>query len=538
MQPYVFLSYVRENRRAVDHLKRDLENAGIHVWIDRRDIAAGQDWDREIRTAIERSTFFLACFSVKSASRERSNMNVELLIAIEELQRRAPDQDWLIPIKLSRCRIPNYMLGGARPMSNVQYVELFRAWKSNVQLLIARLRTELQRRTLPGPNAPATSKPSDNNASPLAKPSVDMASSGQQFQVPGGPLAATVSPYVERSQDAVIRDTLRGTGFAMLVSGPAQSGKSTTLALLQRRAREAGIETAWFDPAPRSIRPRATAGLEDDGEAIQTVSQLLQAAWGLGSGRKRTLTNMAMLTNWMLQELTPRDATPRLLILDDLAALGSAAAERWLTMFVRPMVNQRATHGLNISLAVGLSDQFGAHYARQLLHISSVVHWRPRITMDWLSSAEVASVVQASERAQLSRAQGEVSADVLFSMFRGQPYLTHAAIFDAEFYYAMREWSANPSTQTATAIRRFQWYRRHLGAIRRAILGPTYEITAESRQLVSSLAHAAEDPLDADHHLFLSAARLLDDTGKLRLGIYQLIAEDLLFAAGDAAASR
>jgi hypothetical protein len=352
---------------------------------------------------------------------------------------------------------------------------------------------------------------------------------------PGGPIASNAIPYVERAFDSDILETLRQPSFALLARGPVQSGKSTLLALLERRAREIGIETAWFDPQPPSIGVPTNARYDADAEADSTlaVSELLQARWGLNGPRRGAITTIAKLNTWLLQELTPAAPRPRLLILDDLVTLGGAAAERWLSLFVRPMVNQRATRGINISIAVGMTEHFGAYFARKLILISSVVHWRPRLTIGWLTLEEVAALLNSLREKDATDMYHETAAPELYTMFRGQPYLTHAAAVNREFRGAVQQWVVSRSAASAAAVRQFDWYRRHLNAIRLALFGPTYEPNGEARELIQSFSDActhmgaARPDIDNDHALFLQHAQLLDTHERPSLEIYRLFAEDL-----------
>ena len=84
----VFISYVNENIEIVKKLYQELKAHGIEVWLDRNDIAPGARWKREIKQAIQQGAFFIACFSKEYYERDRTYMNEELTIAIEELRLR------------------------------------------------------------------------------------------------------------------------------------------------------------------------------------------------------------------------------------------------------------------------------------------------------------------------------------------------------------------------------------------------------------------------------------------------------------------
>lgn len=123
---HVFLSYVREDLHAVDALQRVLEAAQIRVWRDTDDLWPGQDWRREIRRAItDHALVFIACFSRHSIGREKSYMNEELKLAIEQLKQRRLDSSWLIPVRLDDSMIPDWDIGGDQTLRSIQWIDLF-----------------------------------------------------------------------------------------------------------------------------------------------------------------------------------------------------------------------------------------------------------------------------------------------------------------------------------------------------------------------------------------------------------------------------
>jgi TIR domain len=123
---HAFISYVRENSRRIDYLQRELEAAGIPVWRDTADLWPGEDWREKIREAItDNALVFIACFSEASLRRHKSYQNEELVLAIEQLRLRRPDNPWLIPVRLDECHIPDRDIGGGRTLTSIQRVDLF-----------------------------------------------------------------------------------------------------------------------------------------------------------------------------------------------------------------------------------------------------------------------------------------------------------------------------------------------------------------------------------------------------------------------------
>jgi hypothetical protein len=122
---HAFLSYVREDRLAVEQLQRVLEAAGIVVWRD-TNLQPGEDWRSRIRQAITRDALaFIACFSANSASKEISYQNEELALAIDQLRLRKLGTAWLFPVRLNDCAIPDLNIGGGRTLASIQRADLF-----------------------------------------------------------------------------------------------------------------------------------------------------------------------------------------------------------------------------------------------------------------------------------------------------------------------------------------------------------------------------------------------------------------------------
>ncbi len=101
--PHAFVSYVRDNSSEVERLVRDLRSAGVEVWYDRDSLKAGSRWAEAIVAGIESGGFFLACFSKEYASRERTYMDEELVVARALMAQRREDRSWLIPLLLNGC---------------------------------------------------------------------------------------------------------------------------------------------------------------------------------------------------------------------------------------------------------------------------------------------------------------------------------------------------------------------------------------------------------------------------------------------------
>lgn len=132
---HAFISYIREDARQVDRLQRALEEVGVQVWRDSKNLWPGEDWRTKIRSAIaDDAIVFIVCFSRQSLAREKSYQNEELNLAIEQLRLRRPGVSWLIPIRFDECSIPDHDIGGGRTLSSIQCADLFGDYREDALL--------------------------------------------------------------------------------------------------------------------------------------------------------------------------------------------------------------------------------------------------------------------------------------------------------------------------------------------------------------------------------------------------------------------
>lgn len=118
----VFVSYVRENRTDVETIVTELRKRGFDVWYDRDTLLPGTFWKDEIKSAIRSGASFVACFSAEYNARDKTYMNEELAIAIEEIRLRG-NSPWFIPARLSG-EVPDLPIGAGRSLRDIQFVDL------------------------------------------------------------------------------------------------------------------------------------------------------------------------------------------------------------------------------------------------------------------------------------------------------------------------------------------------------------------------------------------------------------------------------
>ncbi|UJC82118.1 toll/interleukin-1 receptor domain-containing protein (plasmid) [Rhodococcus erythropolis] len=123
---HVFISYVRQDNAEVDKLCDLLKAANIAYWRDRESLGPGDAWKRVIREAIQDGTaVFLACFSANQRAKEKSVMNEEIRIAVEEYRLRRPGKTWLVPVRFDDGDIDDWDLGANLSIHDINYADLF-----------------------------------------------------------------------------------------------------------------------------------------------------------------------------------------------------------------------------------------------------------------------------------------------------------------------------------------------------------------------------------------------------------------------------
>jgi hypothetical protein len=136
-----FISHVTEDAKDVARLQNDLERLGLSPWVarTRMDDKGGRRWREIIRDAIRDGHAFIACFSQAATARDRSYMNEELLVAIDELRLRPRDRTWFVPIRFNECRVPELSIGPGETLLDLHRIDLFPEWLAGVYRIAASL---------------------------------------------------------------------------------------------------------------------------------------------------------------------------------------------------------------------------------------------------------------------------------------------------------------------------------------------------------------------------------------------------------------
>lgn len=156
---HIFLSYSRKDGAYVDGLAAQLEQSGFRTWVDRKGIAGGEQWRREIVDAVRNASLFLLFLSPNSARSE--NVRKELDLAEQSRVR-------ILPVAIAPIDIPD---GMKYQLAGVQVIEM---WRDHDRGADALFKT-LQRHGLQQGNraAPPSSKPA-----PRKDPGIDLSHLG------------------------------------------------------------------------------------------------------------------------------------------------------------------------------------------------------------------------------------------------------------------------------------------------------------------------------------------------------------------------
>lgn len=138
---HVFISYCHENKEQVYRIRDCLTKSGENVWWD-EDILSGQDLKQAIRKAMDESYAVLLCISAELIARERSGVFPEISDAIEIYRELQPGEIFIIPVRLSDCRIPLIDIDATRNLRRLKYVDLFPSekWCGGLSELLSALR--------------------------------------------------------------------------------------------------------------------------------------------------------------------------------------------------------------------------------------------------------------------------------------------------------------------------------------------------------------------------------------------------------------
>jgi len=102
----VFLCHSSNDKKEVVNLYNRLcSNTNIDPWLDTMKLLPGQDWEFEIKKAIQNSDVVIVCLSKTSISKE-GFVQKEIINALNVAEEKPEGTIFIIPLKLDECQIP------------------------------------------------------------------------------------------------------------------------------------------------------------------------------------------------------------------------------------------------------------------------------------------------------------------------------------------------------------------------------------------------------------------------------------------------
>lgn len=96
-EPYIFISYSRQDLTFVERLSNDLNTSGIRVWLDVNQILPGESWDDQIQQALEEASVVIVVLSKNSTESQAVK---------DEINYFMEDGKTILPIVIDDCDIP------------------------------------------------------------------------------------------------------------------------------------------------------------------------------------------------------------------------------------------------------------------------------------------------------------------------------------------------------------------------------------------------------------------------------------------------
>lgn len=113
----VFISYATEDYDKVLPIYDYLERIGLYPWMDKKNLIAGEDWEKALWKAARKADFFVICLSPLAITK-RSFLQREIKRALTIWEEKLEDDIYLLPIKIEECEIPESLV-------KFQWINLF-----------------------------------------------------------------------------------------------------------------------------------------------------------------------------------------------------------------------------------------------------------------------------------------------------------------------------------------------------------------------------------------------------------------------------
>jgi len=227
--PKVFFSYSRADSDFVLQLATDLRSAGVDLWIDQLDIAAGERWDRAIEDALGAAPCLLVVLSPASVA--SNNVMDEVSLAFDERKK-------IVPVLARECTIPFRL----RRLQHIDFTTNFdRGLESVLKALNAPRRPEVE------PDRDGSRK-----AAFVAAPKAELAGSGPARFATGTTIDPRPTEWSARGSSARASGRAYGA-LAMGALGLAATAGSVAVVLASRSLPPAKDHVSAQGAAPSQV---------------------------------------------------------------------------------------------------------------------------------------------------------------------------------------------------------------------------------------------------------------------------------------------
>ncbi len=134
-KPIVFICYCKQDVSMATEIFEALQSHGAAPWLDKECLVHGDDWEREIKRAVEKADAFVAC--LRPGFDDIGYRQKEVRLALETLKLRPPDRGFIIPFLIEPCSLPewcNSIHAGSDLSKPTTVVELIRAVRKHCNL--------------------------------------------------------------------------------------------------------------------------------------------------------------------------------------------------------------------------------------------------------------------------------------------------------------------------------------------------------------------------------------------------------------------
>ena len=113
----VVLCYSKEGQSSVRELYCWLKAEGFSPWMDCEDLVGGQDWEFEIRNAIQGARAVIVCMTERLAGK-RGFIQREIKFALDEATQQPEGAIFIVPVRIEDCSVPDRL-------ATLHWIDLF-----------------------------------------------------------------------------------------------------------------------------------------------------------------------------------------------------------------------------------------------------------------------------------------------------------------------------------------------------------------------------------------------------------------------------